>query len=74
MITENVKCDIKLFADHTSLFTTVWNKNVAVLDLNSDLEKITYGHDNGKCSLTLTRQRRFYFHAKGINQSTLVII
>ena len=39
-ITHNVKCGIKLFADDTSLFTTVQDENVAALDLNSDLEKI----------------------------------
>ena len=39
-ITHNVKCGIKLFADDTSLFTTVQDENVAALDLNRDLEKI----------------------------------
>ena len=39
-ITGNVKCSIKLFADDTSSFTTVQNENVAVLDLNRDLEII----------------------------------
>ena len=38
-ITHNVKCGIKLFADDTSLFTTVQNENVVALDLNRDLEK-----------------------------------
>ena len=73
-ITHNVKCGIKLFADDTSLFTTVQNANVAALDLNRDLDKINYGHGNGKCSLTLTRQRRLYFHAKGISQSNRQIL
>ena len=39
-VNDNVKCDIKLFADDTLLFTTVQNNNVAALDLNRDLEKI----------------------------------
>ena len=39
-ITHNVKSGIKLFADETSLFTTVQDENVAALDLNRDLEKI----------------------------------
>ena len=40
-ITHNVKCRIKLFADDTSLFTTVRDENLAALDLNRDLVNIS---------------------------------
>ena len=39
-IVNNVECDIKLFADDTSLFMTVRDVNKAALDLSRDLTKI----------------------------------
>ena len=39
-IVHNVECDIKLFADDTSLFMTVRDVNKAALDLSRDLTKI----------------------------------
>ena len=39
-IVHNVECDIKLFADDTSLFMMVRDVNKAALDLSSDLSKI----------------------------------
>ena len=37
-LTENLKCNVKLFADDTSLFTVVQNPNTAANDMNHDLE------------------------------------
>ena len=39
-LTENLKCNVKLFADDTSLFTVVHNTNAAANDMNHDLELI----------------------------------
>ena len=39
-LTENLKCNIKLFADDTSLFTVVQNPNTATNDMNHDLESM----------------------------------
>ena len=39
-LTENLKCNVKLFADDTSLFTVVQNPNTAANDMNHDLEAI----------------------------------
>ena len=37
-LVENVSLDARLFADDTSLFTVVYDKEVAATQLNSDLE------------------------------------
>ena len=37
-LTENLKCNVKLFADDTSLFTVVQNPITAANDMNHDLE------------------------------------
>ena len=39
-LTDDLKCNIKLFADDTSIFRVVDNPNVAASDLNHDLEAI----------------------------------
>ena len=45
-LTENLKCNIKLFADDTLLFTVVENSNAAANDMNHDLELIMqWAHD-----------------------------
>ena len=42
----NVKCNVKLFADDTSLFTVVEDPNTAASDMNHDLELIKqWAHD-----------------------------
>ena len=35
-----LKCNVKLFADDTSLFTIVQDPNTAAIDMNHDLELI----------------------------------
>ena len=45
-LTENLKCNVKLFADDTSLCTVVKNSNTAAEDMNHDLELIRqWAHD-----------------------------
>ena len=45
-LTENLKCNVKLFADDTSLFRVVENSNAAANDMNHDLELIMqWAHD-----------------------------
>ena len=39
-LTENLKCNVKLFADDTSLFTVVKDSNTAASDMNHDLELV----------------------------------
>ena len=37
---DDLSCDVKLFADDTSLFTMVFNENISAQNFNSDLRKI----------------------------------
>ena len=39
-LTDGLKCDVKLFANDTSIFTIVHNPNSAAIDINSDLSLI----------------------------------
>ena len=40
-LTNNLQCDVKLFADDTSLFTVVENETVSAQNMNRDVEKIS---------------------------------
>ena len=51
---ENLESSAKLFADDTSLFSTVYNLSESANLLNDDLKKYWNGLSNGKCYLTLT--------------------
>ena len=45
-LTADLKCNVKLFADDTSLFTVVHDSNTATNDMNHDLELISkWAHD-----------------------------
>ena len=45
-LTEDLRCNVKLFADDTSLFTVVQNFNSAANDMNHDLDLIRqWAHD-----------------------------
>ena len=37
---DDLSCDVKLFADHTSLFILVFNENISAQNLDNDLRKI----------------------------------
>ena len=39
-LSRDLKCNVKLFADDTSLFTVVEDPNTAAKDMNHDLELI----------------------------------
>ena len=45
-LTEDLKCNVKLFADDTSLFTVVQDSDSAANDMNHDLKLIRqWAHD-----------------------------
>ena len=45
-LTEDLRCNVKLFADDTSLFTVVQDSNSDANDMNHDLELIRqWAHD-----------------------------
>ena len=50
---DGIKSICKIFADDTSLFSKVKDKNCSTVELNNDLKIIT-GLFNGKCYLILT--------------------
>ena len=56
-LTANIRCDMKLFADDTSLFRTANDLKQAAVDTNNDLTIVILlsntGHINGVCSSTL---------------------
>ena len=66
-ITHNVKCGIKLFADDTSLFTTVQDENVAALDLNRDLEKFNLWAWQWKMQFNADKTEEVIFSCKRNN-------
>ena len=39
-IVENLNCDVKIFADDTSLFSVVKDENKTADEINSDLERV----------------------------------
>ena len=49
-MTENLKCNVKLFADDTSLFTVVQDSNTAASDMNHDLELVRKWADDWRMS------------------------
>ncbi len=49
-LTDNLRCNVKLFADDTSLFTVVHDPNRAALDMNHDLDIITRWAHNWRMS------------------------
>ena len=51
---DNLNSLIKLFADDTALFSTVYDPNHSAKVLNDDLNKSQNGLINGKCYLILT--------------------
>ena len=49
-LTENLRCNVKLFADDTSLFTVVHDPDAAALDMNHDLNLIKLWAHNWRMS------------------------
>ena len=48
MLTVAPSVRMKLFADDTSLFSTVYEPNISASQQESDLKKILIGYTNGK--------------------------
>ena len=66
-LTEDLKCNVKLFADDTSLFTVVQDSDSAANDMNHVLELIRQWHMNGGCRLILIHKNKIwnsYFQGK----------
>ena len=53
-ISENLKPDVKLFPDDTSLFSAVFDSNIPAQALNNDLEKINLWAHQWKMSFNPT--------------------
>ena len=49
-LAEDLRCNVKLFADDTSLFTVVEDSNAAAIDMNHDLELINQWAHTGTCT------------------------
>ena len=56
-LVDNISSEAKLFADDTSLFTVVYDVDIAADQLNRDLEIIS-GRMNGRCNSIPTRTNR----------------
>ena len=57
-LTADLKCNVKLFADDTSLFTVVEDSNTAVNDMNHDLELISQWAYDWKMSFNPDPQKQ----------------
>ena len=66
-LTDRLKCDVKLFADDTSIFTVVHDPNSAAPDINHDLRlinlwaskwRMSFNPDTSKQAIEVTTKRR----------------
>ena len=55
---DNTSSEVKLFADDTSLFTAVYDIDIAANQLNRDLRPFETGRINGRCNSIPTRTNR----------------
>ena len=63
-LTDNLKCDVKLFADDTSLFTVVENESISAQNMNSDLEKISLWAWQWKMQFNADKTEELLFSVK----------
>ena len=64
---DGLESSVKLFADDTSLFSTVYDPNISPDQLGKDLKKCQIGHTNRKWSLIQTypnKHKKLYFPEK----------
>ena len=54
---DGIESSVKLFADDTLLFSTIYDPNMLADQLDKDLKKYQIGHTNGKWSLIQTYPR-----------------
>ena len=71
---EGLQSSVKLFADDTSLFSTVYDPNMSADQLDKDLEKVSHWAymENGKWYLIqtyLSKHKKLYFPEKLTNKS-----
>ena len=59
---DSLKPTVKLFADDTSLFSTVSDPNMPADQLDNDLKKNQNGHTNRKSSLIQTCPSNYYYY------------
>ena len=59
---DSLKPTVKLFADDTSLFSTVSDPNMSADQLDNDLKKNQNGHTNRKSSLIQTCPSNYYYY------------
>ena len=69
-LVDNVNCDIKMFADDTSLFSRVDDPVRSALKLNEDLDTVKLWALQWKMHLMLIKLKKSYTLAKGSNQTT----
>ena len=76
-IVEDIHCNIRLFADNTSLFIIVDDPTEAAQLLNSDMEKSTSGQKSG-LSVSIQQNLNPYIHnyssEKSTNHSILLLL
>ena len=60
-LTDNLHCDVKLFADETSPFSLGHNEIESAKPMNREThEKLRCGHSNGKCISMVRKLKRYY--------------
>ena len=57
-LTDGLKCDVKLFADDTSIFTVIHDPNSAVADINHDLRLINLWASRWRMSFNLDTNKQ----------------
>ena len=57
-LAQNLRCKVKLFADDTSLFTTVQDPQTAAIDMNHDLDLITSWANKWRMSFNPDRSKQ----------------
>ena len=62
----NVRCDIKLFADDTSLFSVVYDKSKTAEELNRDLERVRLWAWQWKMKFNTEKTEEVIFSAKRV--------
>ena len=68
-LVESLGCDMKLFADDTSLFSTVYDESQTAEELNRDLEKVQIWVWQWKIKFNTEKTEEVIFSIKGLNQS-----
>ena len=63
-LTNNLQCDVKLFADDTSLFTLVDNEIVSAQQLNRDLGKVLLWSWQWKMQFNAEKTEEILFSVK----------